>query len=167
MKKLYLIGGPMGVGKTTICKNLLNVLPNAVFLDGDWCWDASPFTISDETKIMVMDNITYLLNNFTSCSAYENIIFAWVMHKQAIIDEILGRLKREKLEIIKISLISSECKLKEHLLKDIESGYRKMDVIEKSISYRSLYEELDTIKIDTTKKSIFEIVNDIINLSKN
>lgn len=86
MKNLYLIGGAMGVGKTTVCRRLKKDLPNSVFLDGDWCWDADPFLITEETKAMVMDNICFLLNNFLRCSAYENIIFCWVMHEQSIID---------------------------------------------------------------------------------
>ena len=64
MKKLYLIGGTMGVGKTTVCQKLKSELNNSVFLDGDWCWDASPFRVTEETKAMVTDNICHLLNNF-------------------------------------------------------------------------------------------------------
>lgn len=37
MKNLYIIGGTMGVGKTTIGQKLKNKLPNSVILDGDWC----------------------------------------------------------------------------------------------------------------------------------
>lgn len=36
-----------------------------------------------------MENICFLLNQFIRCSAYENIIFCWVMHEQGIIDEII------------------------------------------------------------------------------
>ncbi len=68
MKNVYLIGGTMGVGKTSVCQCLKQELPNAVFLDGDWCWDADPFQITVETKEMVMDNICYLLNRFIHCS---------------------------------------------------------------------------------------------------
>ena len=50
MKTLYMIGGTMGVGKTTVCQQLKQDLPNSVFLDGDWCWDASPFQVTEETK---------------------------------------------------------------------------------------------------------------------
>lgn len=38
MKTVYLIGGTMGVGKTTVCQLMKAKLPNSVFLDGDWCW---------------------------------------------------------------------------------------------------------------------------------
>ena len=60
MKTLYMIGGTMGVGKTTVCQQLKQDLPNSVFLDGDWCWDANPFQVTDETKAMVTNNICYL-----------------------------------------------------------------------------------------------------------
>ena len=76
MKKLYLIGGTMGIGKTAVCQELKLKLDNSVFLDGDWCWDANPFQVTEETKNMVMDNICFLLNQFIHCSAYNNIIFA-------------------------------------------------------------------------------------------
>ena len=50
MKRLYLLGGTMGVGKTTVSQQLKQDLPNSVFLDGDWCWDADPFQVTEETK---------------------------------------------------------------------------------------------------------------------
>lgn len=46
MKNVYIIGGTMGVGKTTVCNLLKHRLKNAVFLDGDWCWDAEPFLVT-------------------------------------------------------------------------------------------------------------------------
>ena len=75
MKKLFLIGGTMGIGKSTVSQFLKYKLPNSVFLDGDWCWDAHPFLVTEETKEMVMQNICLMLNNFLKCSAYENVIF--------------------------------------------------------------------------------------------
>ena len=60
MKTIYLIGGTMGVGKTTICQQLKQELPNSVFLDGDWCWDASPLQVMEETKEMVVENISLI-----------------------------------------------------------------------------------------------------------
>lgn len=76
----------MGVGKTTVSQQLKRDLNNSVFLDGDWCWDASPFQVTDETKAMVVRNICYLLNSFIHCSAF------WVMHEQSIIDGIINEL---------------------------------------------------------------------------
>ena len=93
MKRLYIIGGTMGVGKTTVGQQLKKDLPNCVFLDGDWCWDADPFQVTEETKTLVQDNICHMLNNFLQCSVYETVIFCWVMHEQEIINSIIAKLK--------------------------------------------------------------------------
>ena len=112
MKTLYLIGGTMGVGKTTISRQLKKDLHNSVFLDGDWCWDADPFQVTEETKEMVMHNICFLLNNFLRCTAYDNIILCWVMHEQYIIDSIINELDTSACRVIKISLMTDETNLK-------------------------------------------------------
>ena len=161
MKHLYLIGGTMGVGKTTVSKLLMKKLPDSVFLDGDWCWDASPFTVNDETKAMVMDNICHMLNNFIHCSAYSNIVFCWVMHQQEIIDDILSRLDTKNVQIIPVSLIADETALKKRLSADIEAGIRMPDIIERSQARLPMYASVDTIKIDTsnmTPESVAEAI---------
>ena len=57
MRTLYLIGGPMGVGKTTVCQIMKRHLPRAAFLDGDWCWAMDPFVVTEETKSMVLGTL--------------------------------------------------------------------------------------------------------------
>ena len=161
MKNLYMIGGTMGVGKTTICQQLKRDLPNSVFLDGDWCWDASPFQVNSETKAMVIDNICHLLNNFLKCSAYENVIFCWVMHEQSIIDSILQRIDTENCSVKCISLMADKKNLWDRLSNDIERGIRTADIIERSNERIHLYQKLNTIKIDTNNKTAAIIVNEI------
>lgn len=164
MKKLYLIGGTMGVGKTTVCQALKYELDNCVFLDGDWCWDSHPFQVTEETKKMVMDNICYMLNNFIHCPQYDNIVFCWVMHQQSIIDEIISQLDTNQIKVISISLICNEQALTKRLSLDIEKGIRKEDVLTRSIERISLYHQLNTIKIDTSNQEIKDIVNEIVKL---
>lgn len=161
MKTLYLIGGTMGVGKTTVCRQLKRDLPNSVFLDGDWCWDASPFQLTEETKTMVIDNICYILNNFLRCSAYENVILGWVMHEQSIIDAITSKLNIDNCVVRSISLIVNEECLRKRLSGDIANGVRTVDVIERSVSRIPLYNYLNTIKVDTSYKSVQQVVDDI------
>ena len=161
MKTLYLIGGTMGVGKTTVSRALQKKLPNCVFLDGDWCWDMSPFVVSEETKTMVMDNICHLLQNFLRCTAYENIIFCWVMHEQSIIKDILSRLDVGDTEVKAISLLASEKAITARLEKDVASGIRTPDVIKRSIARIPLYEKLDTVKIDTNEKTVDAVAEEI------
>ena len=156
MKNLYLIGGTMGVGKTTVCQRLKGLLPKAVFLDGDWCWDAEPFVVTEETKAVVMDNICHVLNNFIHCTEYENIIFCWVMHQQGIIDSILERLDTGLCSIKAVSLVCSEGELQRRLDQDIEQGLREADAVERSVPRLALYEELDTVKLDVSELTVSE-----------
>jgi len=159
MKNLIFINGTMGVGKTATCRELKKRLPNCVFLDGDWCWDMSPFIVNDETKKMVVDNICYLLNHFISCSVYENIIFCWVMHEQDILDDILSRLDKHNCKLHKFSLVCSEQTLIARLTRDIKLGLRTGEVISKSISRLKNYFEMDTVKIDVSNLSAQEAAN--------
>ena len=162
MKTLYLIGGTMGVGKTAVCQQIKYLLNNSVFLDGDWCWDANPFQVTEETKTVVVDNICHLLNNFIHCSAYENIIFCWVMHQQDIINRLLEKLDLKQCKVKVVSLICDRETLKARLKKDIDNGIRTADVMDRSIERLSLYQQLNTVKIDTTTQSIETVAKEII-----
>jgi hypothetical protein len=164
MKQLYMIGGTMGIGKTSVSLQIKGDLPNAVFLDGDWCWDSNPFQVTDETKNMVIDNIAYLLNNFIRCSAYDNIIFCWVLHEQAIIDAILSKLDLLDCKVKNISLLVDENCLTKRIMADVKNGVRQVDVLDRSLVRLPLYDLLNTIKIDTTGKSVQTIAKEIESL---
>ena len=164
MKTIYIISGTMGVGKTTVCLKLKKMLDNSVFLDGDWCWDADPFVVTDETKAMVMDNIHHTLNNFIKCSAYQNIIFCWVMHMQSIIDDVINGLEKENCRIVSISLMAAEETIRDRLGNDIKNGIRTEDVLERSVARIPLYEVLNSIKIYTDDKTVEEIAIEIMNI---
>ena len=149
----------MGVGKTTVSQQLKKTLRNSVFLDGDWCWDADPFQVTEETKKMVMQNICYLLNSFLHCTAYENVISCWVMHEQSLIDSITATLDTSRCKIVKISLLADEPTLRLRISSDVAQGIRFADVIDRSVARINLYQELDTIKVDTSNKTVQEIVH--------
>jgi broad-specificity NMP kinase len=153
VKNLVIINGTMGVGKTATCRELQKILSQNVFLDGDWCWDMNPFTVNDETKAMVMDNICYLLNNFIRCSEYKNIIFCWVMHEQRIIDEMLSRLDTGSCTVKLFSLTADSKALEDRLLKDVENGKRTQDCIQRSLDRIKMYDCLNTEKIDVSRIS--------------
>lgn len=147
MKRLYLIGGPMGVGKTTVCQELKRLTAPSVFLDGDWCWDMEPFQVTEETKRMVQENIAFLLGQFLRCSAYETVIFCWVMHQQEILDSLLGALPLEGVEVRKVSLLAKPETLKQRIGGDVERGLRTWDVLDRSLERLPLYQSLDTEKL--------------------
>ena len=164
MKRLYIIGGTMGAGKTTLCGIMRDTLDKSVFLDGDWCWDMHPFVVNEETQRMVISNICFLINGFLRCSAFENVIFCWVMHRQQIIDSILSALELDGVEVINVSLICGEESLRHRLEKDVANGLREPDVIGRSVERLPLYEALDTVKLDVSNISAAEAAKLIIGM---
>lgn len=147
----------MGIGKSTICNQLNQDLDHSVFLDGNWCWNMDPFIVNQDTKNMVLDNITHCLNNFIHTPGIENIIFCWVMHKQDIIDQIIQKLDTEGVDIHLISLICE----KEELIKRMLIDRRDNQTIRKSLQYLELYKDLDTQKIDVTTLDVQKTIDKI------
>lgn len=157
MKTLYLIGGPMGVGKTTIGEVLSTKLLKSTFLEGDYGWKGIPFVLNDENKKKVLANVIEMVND--AFKTYENVVLAWVMDEQWIIDSIINGLNEKFIDVVSISLIARPYVIKNRLKEDFRSGKRQDDgVIERSLKRLPLYEKLNTRKIDTTYLTIDETV---------
>ena len=156
-KKLIMIGGPMGIGKTTVCDGLYKIINKSVWLDGDWCWMMNPWVFSKTNKQMVFKNIVYLLNNYLKNSCFRVVIFSWVLHDDKIYNELLANLYCEAVDVQKISLLASPKILKERLRQNKVSGA----IMQNSIDRLKYYEKLDTMKLDTSKLSVKETVAEI------
>lgn len=156
----------MGVGKTTVCRNLLQLLEPSVYLDGDWCWNMNPFQVTDETQAMVLDNITAILSRFLACSELDYIIFGWVMHQPEIAQGILAQLDLDDVGVQQYTLLCSEATLRRRIEQDIRAGQRAVDVLERSLSYLPLYTAQSTVKIMTDYMCPKQIAQRIAEQSK-
>lgn len=164
LKKLIIINGTMGVGKTATSKELNKKLNNSVWLDGDWCWMMNPFIVNDENKNMVLKNITYLLRNFLTNSSFEYVIFNWVIHYEDIFNLVLQPLIDLEFEVIKITLLCSEETLKKRILNDVQLNLRDGEELSTSLERLELYKNMNTVKIDTTNISINQTVDKILKI---
>jgi len=120
-----------------------------------------PFVVTDETKAMVNSNIAHLLNSFLACSEFENVIFCWVLHEQHILDDLINALNLTGCTTHCFSLVSTEQALVKRLNRDIAAGKRDSDITERSVARISLYDELDTVKIDVSTISPADAVRRI------
>ena len=91
MPKLVIINGAPGIGKTTVAEVVFSKLPNSALLDGDDVWRVNPFEVNDRTKAVVERNIPFVLRSYLD-AGYEYVLLTWVMHKQEIIDRVVGSL---------------------------------------------------------------------------
>ncbi len=162
MKRLILINGTMGVGKTAVCRVLEKELAPCAFLDGDWCWEMHPFQVTEETKRMVMENISFLLGQFLRCSAYETVLFCWVMQEESIAEDLLHRLDLRDIWVERFTLMASEQVLRQRLERDVAAGLRQRDVIARSVQRLPMYRAMKTVKIDTSDLCVQQAAQQIL-----
>lgn len=139
----------MGVGKSAVCSALLEQLQPGVYLDGDWCWNMRPFTVNEETKAMVLDNICAMLTRFLACEALDYVIFGWVLHQQEIWDEICRRLPLSGVKVHRFVLLASPETLRQRVEQDIAAGRREAGAVERSLAYLPLYGQVKVRKLCT------------------
>lgn len=146
MKQLIFISGPMGAGKTTAARGLLDALPHSVMLDGDWCWEqGNHWDYCEDNKAMVMDNIVTLLGRFLDNPHFETVIFSWVMQLSEIKEELLQRLGEEHdFELYEITLTADADTLRGRIL----AGGRTEADAERAVAYLDFFKDAKNI-IDT------------------
>jgi hypothetical protein len=77
---------------------------------------------------------------------------------------LLGNACQSILDAKVVSLICNEDTLKGRLQKDINEGERLPNGIDRSITRMELFQELDTVKVVTNRKTVKEIVDEIVAL---
>lgn len=81
---------------------------------------------------------------------FNNVVCCWVLHQQEIWDTILTRIDTRGWKVVCVSLTASPEVLTDRLKKDIAQGSRQPDVIQRSLDRLPLYQNLRTVRIDTT-----------------
>ena len=164
MKKVIIINGPIGVGKSTVGKLLCKKLNKSAFLDGDWCFDLHPFIADKETKEMAVDNIIHIINNYLNCSHCDYVVFNWVMDKIEVYRKITNSLQRNDTYLYEITLTCTEEALTDRWHKDNLCEWRIdewLNVSKKSLNY---FSGLDTIRIDMSDKSAMDVADEIYSI---
>ncbi len=150
MKELWMVGGPMGVGKTAVCRQLQAQEGRSVFVDGDWCWDMRPFVVNEATKELAFANMAALINNDLACEELDEVIFCWVMHQPEIWDKLESRLHTAGCRVHRVCLVCRPRELEQRLQKDIDAGLRSPDVIPRALDRLESCRSLQLPFLDTT-----------------
>ena len=147
-----MVGGPMGVGKSTVCRILRDRLDSCAFLDGDWCWDMHPFRVTESTRAMVLDNICHVLGKFSSpVRSWRTWCSAGCCMSRGSSTVSCGGSLWSRWQVRCISLVCGEAELRSRLQKDVAAGVRSADVIGRSLARLPLYAGLDTLKLDVSR----------------
>jgi predicted kinase len=115
-QQLIFIGGPMGVGKTSVARVLLERLDNSIWLDGDdiWC-NMNPWRVDDVTTSMAEHNIACVLRGLLQ-AGFDHAILSWVLHR----DDIARRLKESiddlDFDFFSFTLVCDEATLRDRTI---------------------------------------------------
>lgn len=151
-KRLIMVNGPMGVGKTAVCRRLVRLCAPAALLDGDWCWMLEPFTVTPQTKELVLSNIAHMLESYGRCPACRTVVFCWVMQAPDIVQQVLRRLPARLFAPKLVTLTASREALAARVQKDAVAGLRGADAVARALRYREAYAWAPCV-VDTTRLS--------------
>ena len=111
-----------------------------------------PFSVTDATKALVMDNIRALLRRDLDCAEVDYVVFVWVLQQEETAAALLDGLD-EKARILRITLDASDESLSRRVQKDIAAGLRAPDSLERSLAYQRFYPGQGTLHLSTDGRS--------------
>lgn len=113
VKKLVLVAGAPGVGKTTLCKQLIKSIDGCAWLDSDWCWMIHPWIPKTaEQKKYTEDSFSRILRGYLENESIHTVLFSWVMHSTWMFDLITEPLSDLTFDIREIAIV---CDKEQHI----------------------------------------------------
>ena len=98
-----------------------------------------------------MENISFLLGQFLRAEGKDNVLFSWVLHEDAILEDLLHRLSSLRFSLHVFNLEPGEKALVERLQGDIVRGAREEDVVQRALERRGHYPGLRGEQLDTSQ----------------
>ena len=153
MKRLVLLCGPNGIGKTSICHELLRITPQSAYVDSDPLRMMNPFVLSDETIPTVAKNIGDLIENYLDCPSVETVFFSYGFHgrRREIFERVMARLQMRELRFLPLLIWCDE----EENVRRMRLDERDEARIARAIAVsRSAYANIDYPRIDVTNLNV-------------
>ena len=156
MALLVLLGGPTGVGKSTVLKHLENRLPNSALLDADDVWRISEDLAVAGTRSTAISNVTGVVRGYLQAGC-EIAVLAWVFARAPLYEPVIDSLEPVVGVVRQLYLVASPDALRSRL-----ASRGDLDRLEYSLTRLALIESLPYPRIDTTHLSPAEVADRIV-----
>lgn len=153
MKKLAMIGGPAGVGKTAVCKKLFGEISGCAWLDADWCWMVNPYPgKTDAQKGYAQGTFGRILDGYLQDDNTKIILFCWLMFADFMFELVTDPITVPGYELVKIVLTcDDDAAYLERMQRD---GRRQEQICGRDTMEK--YHSMDATVIDTSRLTIEE-----------
>ncbi|MGE5579265.1 MAG: AAA family ATPase [Bacillota bacterium] len=157
MKKLVMVTGAPGVGKTAVCRELFSRIEGCAWLDSDWCWMINPWSPkTTEQKRYVEGTFERILKGYLENDAIHVVLFSWVMTSQHMFDLITDRLTEFSLEVFRVALVCDAEQHKRRMMLDARPAHH-LDSAGHMASYYDLHAEVLDVSSITPREAALKI----------
>jgi len=163
MKKLLFICGPNGVGKTTVCRHIVEHTPNTAYVDSDACRLINPFVLDDVTIPVIAKNISDMIRNYLQCDYVDTVLFSYGFHgrRKEVFDQILASLCDLEYRFCPVLLRCEEDENIRRMLQDGRDAARIRRGIEQS---RKAFADVDYQTLDVTHLNVADTAEEILKM---
>lgn len=165
MKRLIVLIGPNGVGKSTAAKEYVERYAETAYVDSDWCRVMNPFAFTEATTQTITENIYCLLRNYLTCDAVNTVIFTYGWHgvRKEIYDNVIRKLKQDRLEF-KETVVVLRCSGEENIKRALKDGRDETRVKRGMEMTFSFYDAYDYPLIDSTDMTPLQVIEKLNSL---
>jgi predicted ABC-type ATPase len=144
MTKLVLLGGPTGVGKSTVLRELEGRIGKSALLDADDVWRASPSLGVSANRHLAIQNVVSVMRGYFEAGC-EIALVSWVFARSELYQPVIDGLEDRADSIQMLYLVADPKSIASRLRKREES-----EKLEYALSRLTLIESLPFAKLDTT-----------------
>ncbi len=164
MKTLLFVCGANGVGKTTVCRHLVEHTPRIAYVDSDACRLMNPFILDNITIPVIAKNISDLIGNYLICDYVDVVLFSYGFHgrRREVFDRVIKQLEGLNYRFIPVLLCCDE----EENIRRMQTDGRDPERIKRAIEQsRKAFEDVDYAQVDVTHLTVEQTSDAILKMT--